>query len=664
MFCGKCGKKIEDKVKFCPYCGTPVDQKMATRKKNTRKIVGAILVIAIIAAAALLWSQRKPKNTYEDYLAEAEQYLSELKYEQAETVLKHAIKIEPERKEAYVFLAEVYEADDKQEEAVDILKTSLKQAKLQEEDQKEIQGYIENIQNGVAMKGESDAQTKEEEKTSQKQPEDILIDYLQNTLIPDEGKIEEVAETKDFEMSENISEDEQKKLLIGDGIVASFIEDMDGDGQKELHVFRNESVNEDSNYYNRIFWEVYACEENEVKKTASQEILQYQSLYANETYNIYLKKNNGYRYIYSEADGVSMDAKMERVQSVFSYTGDKIKIEKSLVTTGGNGGFVDIYDSDSVYLPYAKRWVNGEEDKNKDAKEYYVYGDGKNYSDFDSYLEGYSSALGKALFDYGISMPIIEQTTSGQYPFFDIYLANAAKFDENLFNYQLQTDPYEYYENGKELEYTRIIKSIQVDTGKSEEDTDENATKSDEDSKKQGWRQAYIDFINSKEIQNEDYAEYMLLYIDDDDIPELLVSYGTEEYMIMHVGDSRIYSVGDSMTQLTEDHTLVARKIQMGELRPEDAERHPQRNVLTQCVGASKNLKPQVIEGKVHENVIFILCSDGFRHVLTRREMMETFLPEKMKTIEDMDCASHKMVELVKQRKETDNITVALLRCC
>lgn len=526
MFCGKCGKKIEDKVKFCPYCGTPVDQKMATGKKNTRKIVGAILVIAIIAAAALLWSQRKSKDTYEDYLAEAEQYLSELKYEQAEDVLKYAIEIKPERKEAYISLAYVYEADDKKEDAVNILETSLKQAKLQEEDKKEIQGYIENIQNGVAMKGDADAETKEE--TNPKQPENVLTDYLQNTLIPDEGKIEEVAETKDFEMSENISEVEQKKLLIGDGIAASFIEDMDGDGQKELHVFRNESVNEDSNYYNRIFWEVYVCEGNDVKKTASQEILQYQSLYADEIYNIYLKKNNGYRYIYSEADGVSMDAKMERVQSVFSYTGDKIKIEKSLVTTGGNGGFVDIYDSDSVYLPYAKRWVNGEEDKNKDAKEYYVYGDGKNYSDFDSYLEGYSSALRKELFDYGISMPITEQTTAGQYPFFDIYLANAAKFDENLFNYRLQTDPYEYYENGKELEYTRIIKSIQVDTGKSEEDTDENATKSDEDSKKQGWRQAYIDFINSKEIQNEDYAEYMLMCIDDDDIPELLASYGTE----------------------------------------------------------------------------------------------------------------------------------------
>lgn len=135
-------------------------------------------------------------------------------------------------------------------------------------------------------------------------------------------------------------------------------------------------------------------------------------------------------------------------------------------------------------------------------------------------------------------------------------------------------------------------------------------------------------------------------------------------YMIMHVGDSRIYSVGDSMTQLTEDHTLVARKVQMGELRSEDAERHPQRNVLTQCVGASENLKPQVIEGKVHENTIFILCSDGFRHVLTRREIMEAFEPEDMQTMNDLDCASHKMIELVKQRKETDNITVALLRCC
>lgn len=401
MFCGNCGKKIDENAKFCPYCGVSVNKRLlkdektfpdpilAQKKhKRIRTIVIGAVIIAAVGIGAVAVKQKKFDDEYNTYLNEAQQYLSDFNYEKAEVVLKQALDGRPEKKEAYIILAEVYQKEEKDNDATEILEKALEQVKLKKSEQAEIHQYVANIQDG-------------------------------------------------------------------------------------------------------------------------QEILQYQSLYANETYNIYLKKNNGYRYIYSEADGVSMDAKMERVQSVFSYTGDKIKIEKSLVTTGGNGGFVDIYDSDSVYLPYAKRWVNGEEDKNKDAKEYYVYGDGKNYSDFDSYLEGYSSALGKALFDYGISMPIIEQTTSGQYPFFDIYLANAAKFDENLFNYQLQTDPYEYYENGKELEYTRIIKSIQVDTGKSEEDTDENATKSDEDSKKQGWRQAYIDFINSKEIQNEDYAEYM-----------------------------------------------------------------------------------------------------------------------------------------------------------
>lgn len=135
-------------------------------------------------------------------------------------------------------------------------------------------------------------------------------------------------------------------------------------------------------------------------------------------------------------------------------------------------------------------------------------------------------------------------------------------------------------------------------------------------------------------------------------------------YMIVHVGDSRIYCIGDSMTQLTEDHTLVARKIKMGEIRPEDAESHPQRNVLIQCVGASKNLEPQVVFGQIHENTIFILCSDGFRHVLTRREMIDAFLPDHMKSINDLEQAGHRLVDQVKQRNEKDNITVALLKCC
>lgn len=136
-----------------------------------------------------------------------------------------------------------------------------------------------------------------------------------------------------------------------------------------------------------------------------------------------------------------------------------------------------------------------------------------------------------------------------------------------------------------------------------------------------------------------------------------------DQYMIVHVGDSRIYCIENDITQLTEDHTLVARKVKMGEIKPEDVETHPQRNVLTQCVGASRNLKPQVIFGENHKNTIVMLCSDGFRHVLTKHEMIDAFSPKNMGTMKDLEHAGQEMVDLVKQRNETDNITVALLKC-
>ena len=59
------------------------------------------------------------------------------------------------------------------------------------------------------------------------------------------------------------------------------------------------------------------------------------------------------------------------------------------------------------------------------------------------------------------------------------------------------------------------------------------------------------------------------------------------EYFIMNVGDSRAYAISNQVYQLTKDQSLVQQQIDLGRVRPEDAERHPQRNVLLQCIGAS-----------------------------------------------------------------------------
>jgi len=76
-------------------------------------------------------------------------------------------------------------------------------------------------------------------------------------------------------------------------------------------------------------------------------------------------------------------------------------------------------------------------------------------------------------------------------------------------------------------------------------------------------------------------------------ITALLIFKG--EYLIAHVGDSRAYEVKHNLHQLTEDHSVVGRDVRQGLITPEEAEIDPRRNVLLQCVGASKNVNPQIL---------------------------------------------------------------------
>ena len=73
-------------------------------------------------------------------------------------------------------------------------------------------------------------------------------------------------------------------------------------------------------------------------------------------------------------------------------------------------------------------------------------------------------------------------------------------------------------------------------------------------------------------------------------------------------------------------------------------------------------IEPQVVTGKLEKNAIYMFCSDGFRHVLTKEEMFERLSPDVLKDANSMEQNSKHLIEEVKKRKETDNITVALLR--
>lgn len=134
-------------------------------------------------------------------------------------------------------------------------------------------------------------------------------------------------------------------------------------------------------------------------------------------------------------------------------------------------------------------------------------------------------------------------------------------------------------------------------------------------------------------------------------------------YIIGHVGDSRAYCIeNDSLNILTSDQTLVAYEVKIGKLTKEQAEVDPRRNVLLQCIGASRFVEPDFIYGKASNNQCYMICSDGFRHVVSNDEFIRAFSPSVNNDVDAIRKNISNLVEVNKARGEGDNISVILMR--
>lgn len=133
-------------------------------------------------------------------------------------------------------------------------------------------------------------------------------------------------------------------------------------------------------------------------------------------------------------------------------------------------------------------------------------------------------------------------------------------------------------------------------------------------------------------------------------------------YYIMNIGDSRAYCISDRVNQLTKDQTFIQREMDMGRMTYEEAMNSPQRNVLLQCVGASSFIDPDFLSGEFSANQVFLLCSDGFRHVISEEEIYGSFNSNALPDENTMKQNAFGMTELVKSRHERDNITAVLVK--
>lgn len=132
-------------------------------------------------------------------------------------------------------------------------------------------------------------------------------------------------------------------------------------------------------------------------------------------------------------------------------------------------------------------------------------------------------------------------------------------------------------------------------------------------------------------------------------------------YMLFNVGDSRAYRMSSALEQLTEDQTYVQREINRGNLTPEQAKTHPKRSVLLQCIGASRVVVPDVQFGAVARGENYLLCSDGFRHMISGEEILEKLNVPLNTNAEAMKLNIREMIDTVKTRREKDNISALIV---
>ena len=105
-----------------------------------------------------------------------------------------------------------------------------------------------------------------------------------------------------------------------------------------------------------------------------------------------------------------------------------------------------------------------------------------------------------------------------------------------------------------------------------------------------------------------------------------------------------------------------SREIKRGNMTYEQAMKDPRRNALIQCVGVTGGVNPEIRFGNLENNVNYLICSDGFRHVITEKEIVDALSPDKITTRSSMKSKIRQLIETVKDRKEKDNITAAMFR--
>ena len=129
-----------------------------------------------------------------------------------------------------------------------------------------------------------------------------------------------------------------------------------------------------------------------------------------------------------------------------------------------------------------------------------------------------------------------------------------------------------------------------------------------------------------------------------------------DKVYIAHVGDSRAYLIHDkSITQLTKDHSIVQEMIESGEITAEEANTHPNKNLITRAVGVDDSVEVDFIVIDFGSDDYILICTDGLTNMVNDNQILE------LVSSCDYYEITEKMVNKANNNGGTDNITAVIL---
>ena len=135
-----------------------------------------------------------------------------------------------------------------------------------------------------------------------------------------------------------------------------------------------------------------------------------------------------------------------------------------------------------------------------------------------------------------------------------------------------------------------------------------------------------------------------------------VLTFSDGEYVVGHVGDSRVYLIRDGRIEpITKDHSYVQEQLDLGLIKPEEAETHTLRNAIYRAVGFEPELEVDIFRGRVKDHDIYLLCSDGLSDMVEDAQLLAIASAPG-----DLSTRVKALIEAAKAAGGRDNITAVL----